>query len=371
MGKRELLIALAFVVAGVVAFRFAGPAPEGEKKGFSFSDVVDRARREMQGSRSYAAPPRVETYPAPASVTEVRVEGANGTAKVVGSDRADVSLTLNITSTGADEATAIAIAGKVTVTADTVGGALTLRLTFPPEERQTAGYVLAVPSRLAVRLDAPRDPVVSDVASLEFLNPSRGTAELTRIGAVMGDQTGGTLTMTDVREARLLLSRVRATITGLTGTTSLDVRDGETEITGSRGRLEIEERRGNLKLLDFAGPITVSGTDGELRIEGARHDVRVDLRRAGVDVEFAAPAAASLVTSDETLRVALPDPGGVQLDAQATNATIDASAWSLEAVTKGEDARLDAVLGTKSSSAPRVSVRNVGGDILLRKSSKK
>ncbi|TAK15311.1 MAG: hypothetical protein EPO35_07805, partial [Acidobacteria bacterium] len=245
MGKRELVIALAFVVAGVVAFQLAAPPEKAGDTGFSFSKLIDRARREMKGNSSFTAPPRSFTYAIGPDVTELRVEGVNSSVKVIGDARPDVALTLTVSSTGADEATAIGIANTAKMIEDRVGSSLTLRMWFPPEERQTASVVLTVPSRLTVRLDAPRDPVVSKVKALEFLNPARGSAEITGVEVVRGDQTGGSLTLTGVADAKMLLTRVRAKISDI-GAGAFDVRDGETEISGSRGSLEIEERRGDV-----------------------------------------------------------------------------------------------------------------------------
>lgn len=370
MGKRELLIAVAFVVAGVSAFQLAAPPAAGSDTGFSFSKLIQTARRQMKGNDSFTAPPRTLTYAIGPDVTELRVEGVNSTIKVIGDDRQDVSLTLSVSSTGESEPAAFAIAAKTTVIEDRVGNSLTLRLTFPNEERQTASAVLKVPARLAIRLDAPRDPVVTNVKALEFLTAARGAAEISHVALVRGDQTGGQLTMSAVADAKMLLTRVRARISDI-GLGSFEVRDGETEISGSRGALEIEERRGDVLIKNHKGTIKVSGSDGQVRVEGATDEVHLDLRRAEVEAELAAGTAGSIVTTDETLRVTIAEPGNVRLDAVATGAAIDGAAWNLAPSKTGTDSRVDAAIGAKPANAPRVSLRNTNGDIVIRKSSKK
>jgi hypothetical protein len=370
MGKRELLIAAAFIVAGVCAYQFAAPPEKPGSGGFSLSKLIQNARREMKGSETYTAKPRQLTFAAGSDITEIRVEGVNSTIKVTGEDRPDVSLALTVSSSGENEAAALAIAAKVSVTEDRVGNSLTLRVTFPTEERQTALAVLVVPSRLAVRLDAPRDPVVTKVKALEFLNPARGSAEINHVDTVRGDQTGGTLTMSAVKDVKMMLTRVRARISDI-GLGVFDVRDGETEIAGSRGALEIEERRGDLLIRNHNGPIKVSGSDGQVRVEGGAAEVRFDLRRAEVDAELAAGASGSIVTTDETLRVAIAEPGNTRIDALSTGGAIDGGAWSLTPAKTGTDSRVDADLGAKTAAAPRLSLRNTNGDIVIRKSSKK
>lgn len=370
MGKRELIIAAVFIVVGVCAFQLAAPPAKPGDTGFSLSKFVQQAKREMKGNDSFTSPPRTFAYAIGPEITELRVEGVNGSLKVTGEDRSDVGLVLRVTSTGADEATAVKIANLAHMTEDRVGSSLTLRMFFPPEERQTAVVVLAVPSRLTVRLDAARDPVVAKVKALEFLNAARGSVEITDVGTVRGDQTSGTLTMATVKDAKMMLTRVRARISSV-DVGVFDVRDGETEISGSRGTLEIEERRGDVLVRDHKGSIKVSGSDGQLRIEGGATEVHLDLRRAEVDAELAAGAVGSIVTTDETLRVAITEPGNLRIDAMANNGAIDAGAWSATPTKTGSDNRLDAELGAKSANAPRLSLRNTNADIVIRKSSKK
>lgn len=370
MGKRELLIAAAFIVAGVCAFQLAAPPAKQSDTGFSFSKLIQNAKREMKGKDTFTAPPRKVAYPISAEVTEIRIEGVNGAIKVTGEDRQDVALVLTVSSTGENEAAAFAIAAKTEVVEDRVGNSLKLLVKFPREETQTATAVLLVPSRLAVRLDAPRDPVVANVKALEFLNPARGSAEISKVALVRGDQTGGSLTMSAVGDVKMVLTRVRARLSDL-ALAVLDVRDGETEIAGSRGTLEIEERRGDVLIRNHTGAIKVSGSDGQVRVEGGASDVHFDLRRAEVDAELAAGATGSIVTTDETLRVAVAEPGGVRVDAVSAGGAIDGGAWNLTSAKNGSDSRIDADLGAKTASAPRLSLRNTNADIVIRKSSKK
>jgi hypothetical protein len=370
MGKRELLIAAAFIVAGVCVFQFAAPPVKQDDKGFSFSKLIQNAKREIKGNQTFTAPARKLTYPVGPDVTEIRIEGVNSTIKVTGEDRQDVALMLTITSTGENEATALAIAAKTEVIEDRVGNSLKLLVKFPHEESQTAAAVLLVPSRLTVRLDAARDPVVTNVKALEFLNPARGSAEITKVALVRGDQTGGSLAMSAVGDVKMKLTRVRARLSDL-GLGVFDVVDGETEISASRGALEIDERRGDVLIRNHSGPIKVSGSDGQVRVEGGASEVHFDLRRAEVDAELAAGATGGIVTTEETLRVAIAEPGNVRIDAMTTGGAIDGGVWSLSPTKNGSDSRLEADLGAKTASAPRLSLRNTNADIVIRKSSKK
>ena len=372
MGKRELLIALAFLVAGTVAFQFSAPPAKDTPGRFSFSQLIESARREMRGNQIYTAPARTIAYAVDADIRELRLQGANGPVKIVGEARTDVSLELTVRSTGENEAAAIAVAGKTTVSDDRVGGVLTLQVVFPKEESQTSAMVLKIPQRLAVRMDGSRETTITNVSAVELTSAARGTTQIDHIaGRVSGEQSGGTITLASIGVLKMTLTRARGRLSDITGETSLDVRDGDTEIITSRGPLTIEERRGDITIRAHKGPVRVSGSDGQVRIAGATAEVTLDLRRAEVDAELASGLAGSLVTSDEELRVTWSDPANVHLDAVATNSTIDAGEWALTAVKSGNDSRIDAALGEKTSAAPRLSLRNQNATIVIKKSRKK
>ena len=55
MGKRELVIALAFIVVSAVAYQFTAPDPKPNEKGFSFSRFWNDARREIRGNSAQAS----------------------------------------------------------------------------------------------------------------------------------------------------------------------------------------------------------------------------------------------------------------------------------------------------------------------------
>ena len=280
MGKRELLIVLGFIAAGVVAFQLSAPPAKESSSRFSFSRLLNEVRREMRGNQSHAAPPRTLTYAVAADITALRFSGAAGPVKVVGEERADVSLELTVFSTGETEAAAIATANKTSVEEDRLGGVLTLQVKFPPEETQTSQVVLKVPERLGLRLEGPRDTNVSHVRSLEISGVARGATLIDHIAEhVTGEQSAGSITLSAVKTLKMTLTRTRSRLSGITGEASLDVRDGDTEITGSRGPLVIEERRGDITIRDHRGLVRVSGQDGQVRIAGAADEVRLDLRK--------------------------------------------------------------------------------------------
>lgn len=372
MGKRELLIALAFIVAGTIAFQLSAPPAKEAQGGFSFSKLLNSARRGMQGNQSYAAPARTLTFAAGNGITELRVLGMAGPVKIQGEARADVELQLTVASTGESEAAAIAIANKTTVSDDRTGGVLTLRVEFPSEERQTSEAVLKVPRQLAIRMDGTRQTTVTGVRAVEFTAAARGTTVIDQISEqVSGEQSSGTLTLTSVKTVKMTLTRTRGRLSGISGEASLDVRDGDTVIADSRGPVIIESRRGDITIRGQKGPIKVSGTDGQVRIENASDEVRLDLRRTEVDAELASGASGTLTTSNEELRVTWRTPAHVEVDTVASNGTIDAADWHLTPTKSSVDSRLEAALDAPPSSGARVLLRNQAANIVLKKSSKK
>ena len=287
MGRRELWIVLAFVAVGTVAFQLSAPPAPDTGNRFSFGRVMNELRREVRGNQSYVAPARTLTFPAGDAITDIRILGAAGPITITGSARADVEVALTVSSTGESEAAAIAIANKTEIVEDRVGGTLTLQVKFPDEERQTSRLVVQVPARLGVRLDGPRDVTIAGVRTVELANVARGTTEISNVsGAVTGEQNGGTITVKSAGAARLTLTRTRARITGLGGASSLEIRDGETEIGGGTGALEIDQRRGDIVIRDHAGTLSISGSDGRLRLAGVAREVRIDVRRADVEAEL-------------------------------------------------------------------------------------
>ena len=371
MGKRELLIALAFLIVGTVAFQLSAPPAKEAQTGFSFSTLLNSARRELRGNQSYTAPPRTISYRVEKDITELRLLGSAGPVRIQGESRADISMELTVMSTGESEAAAVAIAGRTTVKEDRVAGVLSLQIEFPKEETQTSRIVLHVPQRLGLRLDGPRETAIDHVRAVEFTTAARGTTTIDHVSeGVTGEQNGGTITLASIGSLKMTLTRTRGRISD-TGEMSLDIRDGDTEIATSRGPLTIEGRRADLTIRAHQGPVKVSGTDGQIRIEGATANLRLDMRRAEIDAELAAGANGSLVTSDEELRVTWRAPTGLRVDAVANNGAIDAADWGLTAIKSSIDTRLDAVIGTDAASDSRVSLRNQGANIVLKKSSKK
>src|SRR5262245_25313451 len=104
MGKRELLIAVAFVLVGIVAYQLSAPPPKDGERGFSLSRIFSNMRREIRGNPSRASVKTTATLPVGAAVTEVRLTpGRSFTIAVTGEPREDIGYELQVNSNGPDE----------------------------------------------------------------------------------------------------------------------------------------------------------------------------------------------------------------------------------------------------------------------------
>jgi len=72
MGKRELLLAVAFAIAGVVVYQLAAPASDSGR-GLSLQRLLSSVQRELQGNRANAELTSERTFPAESTLTELRL----------------------------------------------------------------------------------------------------------------------------------------------------------------------------------------------------------------------------------------------------------------------------------------------------------
>ena len=73
MGKRELLLAAAFILVGAVVYQVTAPPADPSRPGFSIGRLINEMRREVRGQRESAENTTTTLIPVPASVTEVRL----------------------------------------------------------------------------------------------------------------------------------------------------------------------------------------------------------------------------------------------------------------------------------------------------------
>lgn len=364
MGKRELLIVVAFLVVGTIVFQLTA-APKTGDSGFSFSNIFNEVRREVRGNPGRATAKHTQTIPVGADVRELRVLRVGQSVSVIGENRADIEYELTVSSNGPDDATAKGYVDKTVFERDDVADSMVLRVTYPDEGSQDTSAVIKVPAHLAVRVENAVGVTMTGVAAAH-VEAARGAVKLTDIsGAVTGAHQDSDVTVTNAKSVKMRLLRLRSHFENVTDGLTLDVRDGECTILKSSGAVEVDSQRAEITLTGHSGPTTVRGTDGRVVLDGPRAESKVDMRRAEVEVTVAMGVPVTVITTDQTARVIVKDTASFELDALTTDGKIQATDVNLTAENVGNNMKLVHTFGT--GRAARVTIRNTRGEIVVRK----
>jgi hypothetical protein len=365
MGKRELLIAAAFIVVGALAYSFTAAPPKEGERGFSLRDIFSHIRREMRSDSSSAEFTHTGTIAVAAGIEEVRFNtGRSVPITVQGEDRRDIAYELAVQSTGPDPAAALDYAKRVTLKIDDLGSQLTLEVERPPEGRQTVALTMKVPARLAVRTESVGRMRVQSVSAVHMGMVSGETIAEAIRGEVTGTHRSGELTVTGAGSVNLILVGSRATFRGVERGLTLNARSGECEVADSRGRLAFTGTSARLQVSGVDGAIEIGGDGGQIRIDRPLRETRIDIRRAIVEVTLAAAVPLTILTSDEVIRLVLDGPPPVDVDAIASNGNVDAADFGLTPEKTDRATRLSHAFGAKTA---RVILRNSHADIVLAK----
>ena len=379
MGKRELLLVVAFVVIGTVVYQATKPAGDPNRPGWSFGGIVNQIRREVRGNQSRAQVTKNEVIPAPETLREIRIEKFPSEVVIVGEDRDDIALELKVDSRAYDDAEANRTANATKVLIDKAGEMLRLTLDYPEEGRQTASLSLKVPKRMALRLDDKGGRLtVSSIAAITIGGAGRGETVITDIaGQVQANQRGSAITIASVGSLRLTtINAGEVKISGVKGDATLNLQGGEVRIEKIAGAVEMDSRNAEIRfehMEDLRGPLRIRDVGSEIDLVGVRIDTRVDGRQSEVRVIQGAAAPLAIYNDNEdsdAIEVTLAD-GGMKIDAAANDGriTIDDKLKAAGLAVRASDAkvsteqRLEAVLG---QGGPPVTLRAAHGHIELR-----
>ena len=375
MGKRELVLVAVFLVMGIVVYQVTAPPAAPGSSGVSFGGIVQKLKREVQGSREQATSTSRQTKVVDPGVRLVRLNiPRNNTLAITGSDRTDITVEMEVTGRGFDQAEAKAAASAAGVKLEQAGDAIAVTTVFPARESNRGGFVsdatvtVLLPKRLLVRLEPHAGRLtVSDVAGVEVMG-SRGETRVTRsAGHVIVNHTGGRLEIDAVPSLKLTTRNSNAKIRGVAGLFTIEATGVEMELEEIAGPLEIEAR--NTDLVIDAGklvkaPFRFNGTGGQLRVSKLRTESRVDGRNVELEVEVAAAAPITIYSTGEDIRVMAP-PGGYTLDAVATDGQITSEDSAITATPgDGPEARATATI---RGGGPALTLRTTRGRIDVRK----
>jgi hypothetical protein len=361
MGKRELLLILAFVVVGVIVYQVSAPPAKGG--GFSLGEFARKALREVRSESASAEHKSTAVHPLTPSVQEVRVRGVQRVT-VIGEPRADIATELDVTSSGIDKAEAETLAAAATLRADTTSDAIAFSVEYPQDGRQQAHLTLRVPSSVRARLEDIRGEVrASDIAGV-YLASTRAETTLTNInGPIEGEHRGGDIAITGGADVRLRLRSVDLRMERIIGSTVLDMTGGELKAGILAGPVEIEARSADIEVESASGPVKVNAVGGRVTLGGLRQSVRCDGQRTDVRLRLDTPATVTAFTSDGTLELTAPKSGGLSLDAAATGGDIRLDGFELPVQSEGATKR---ATGPLAGGGPTVSLRTNGGAIVVR-----
>jgi hypothetical protein len=364
MGKRELVIILAFVVAGVLAYQLSVPASEEGTPRFSLSSMMARFRREIRGNRASASVTTRRALELSRGLTEARISGI-AHVTVTGEARQDIEYALSVESNGPDDASAREFAARTRLIEDRVGSVVILRAEYPREMRQVASISLAVPARMGIRVDGYQGGAtieVSNTGSLQ-LDGVVGDVRVSRMaGAVTGTHRNGDLVVADAGDVSLTLVSSNTTLERLRGRILLVARNGRSQITDAAGPIEVEATNEDISIARPADAVRIRGSGGAVRVDDPGGEVNIDVRRSAVDVMLARARPLTILTTDAPLRLHLVGPPSVSLDALAAEGTIDAVDFSLTPEAVDQDARLRHTFGT---AAAAVALRNRRAPIVI------
>jgi len=379
MGKRELLLVVAFVLAGALVYQFTAPPPDPAARGFSVSRIIDNIRREVRGRPESAEITQTFTRPAAESLKEIRLRIPSGGMTVTGEDRADISAEFHVRSNGYDKAEAEKLAKESTLKFDEAGGVLIIATYFPDEGTQRPTLRLKVPSRLAIKVDDKTgEMTITDVAMVA-MGISRGATTITKVtGAVSLTQRGSTATITDIGSLKLTSAAgARVRVAQVRGDLTLSLQGGEFRGEGLTGTLEVESRTTDVqfdKIDDLRGPIRVNANLGKVTFNGLKTDARIDGRETEIRVTMAAPAPLAIYNEgDEPVELTMP-PGGVTVDALSVNGRITVDGELEQAGLRvvappggaTDDRRETRLNGSIKGGGPTITLRSQRGDIALR-----
>jgi len=367
-----VLVAL-FVVLGIAVYQFTAPPPPPGSTGFSVSGLLRGLRRGVQGPRETATADSLQTVAVPASAGILRINIARvSDVTITGEDRADVTASLRATGRGYDRPEADAAAHgprlKIDTTADAV--AVSIDFTSAPQISRTQppptlSLTIAIPRRLAVRVDPHIGRfVLANVASAEIMS-SRGETKISDVGGSLKlTHNGGAIEIASAGSLKLNARNSRGTVKGISGPVSIDGVGGDLALSEIDGPLEIEARNTDVKVeadTRLKPPLRINMNGGTLRVTGLRTEARLDGRNTEINVALDAPAPLTIYNAGEI--IVTPPSGGYTLDAAATEGGVTVEDGEI-AASEGPDPHAE---GKVRGGGPTITLRATRGHIEVRK----
>ncbi len=362
MGKRELVLIVAFIFVGTLLYQATAP-PNPEGRGFSLRGMIDNVRRHMAPRHEYLVDERTVPLPIGPGVTEVRVAGVRA-LHVEGTDAEKPVAIVQVYSTGINEQEARAIGKRTVFKTDTSGDIISLDFDYPPEERQRTTMTLKVPRRLRLRVSGAAATFdAKAIAGVEF-DGTRGEARLTSIaGTIRGTHNGGELTFDDVKDVDMSARRTDITIRKASGVVRLDLTGGALRARNLAGAVALNGNRVAIELDGVGGALRADLTQGSLEVTRLTEQARIDARGTEVRIELDKPAPITAITTDENITVRVPEHAGFTVDATSEDGEIRLPPGAPQPSTSQQTSRAQ---GPINGGGPTLALRTTHADIILR-----
>jgi len=368
MGKRELLLVLAFAVVGAAVYQFTAPPASAKESGFSVSGLIDQLRRHVRGNRSNAETTSTTSYPVSTSTSEVRIAINSESLTIVGEAREDVASELHVTSNGYDETEAQRLAGQVALTVVEGGGRLEFKISYPEGGRQRANVTVRVPAQMRVSVGRYSGKLSVTGAGEVELVETRGEVTIRDVpGRVALTHRGGDLTVSDVGTLKANTRGADAKMARIRGDVAVQCQAGELNVSEVSGALEVESSGTDVRierLESTTASVRITATNGSVRLTGVRSETRVDARNAEVMVSMDRPAKLSIFAEGGESVELTPPKGGFDLDASITGGgRIVVPDKYIDVKTEGQEQH---ATGPIHGGGPVVTLRAADGEIVIR-----
>jgi hypothetical protein len=368
MGKRELLLILAFLIAGGVVYQVTAPAPAPGERSFSPGQLLADFRRHLRGNRASAELTTTTHQAVEAAIVELKVS-RTGEVTILGEDRADIEAELRVRSNGFDEAEANRLAGETRLKFERAGTRLSASISYPPGGTQRAlNLTLKVPARLLVTLEANGNATnVSGVAGVELAS-TRGEARIKNIkGKITGTHRGGELIVADIGSIDVTTMGAEVQVERVQGALALNLRGGQLRASEPHGSVAIDSQGAEVRLERLekvTGLLRLTVVGGSVNAKELATEARLELRNAEAEISASAAAPLAIYSEGGGSIELTPAEGGYQLDAVATNADITLPEGTLQVSEDGEEHRAaGAVLG----GGPTITIRSARAEITIRR----
>jgi hypothetical protein len=357
MGKRELLLVLAFALIGTGVYQLTVVRRQTDRQ-FSLRTAIESLRPGRR-DRATASVHRTGALPVDAGVTELKLAGFS-TVVLTGEDRADVAYDVTFESNGADEAAARGATDQASIVSERLGAVFVVTTRGVAGSRLNANATLKIPARLQVTIENTRTADIRGVAAVALFRMT-GEAQLQSIhGLVSGSHRNGRLTISNAGRVDVAIISSDLELSDVHEGVRLAFRNGSARLAKTQGLVDIDGESYRLVMTEAASTVKVAGADAEVRLERPRGPVRLETRRTSVFVEVDRPVPMMIYTTERKLEVQVDDTLPVTIDARAIDGgRIDASALGLTA----EQSNGEAQLRHRVGDAAEIVLRNQHGEI--------